>query len=64
MKKLIILLLTSFSFATVINVPDDYSTIQEGIDASVNGDTVLVQPNTYYEIISLNGALRWAPLDH
>jgi uncharacterized protein (TIGR02145 family) len=55
MKKLIILLLTSFSFATVINIPDDYSTIQEGIDASVNGDTVLVQPETYYENINFNG---------
>jgi hypothetical protein len=55
MKKLIVLLLTSFSLATVINIPDDYSTIQEGIDASVNSDTVLVQPNTYYENINFNG---------
>jgi|SaaInlLV_10m_DNA_2_1039722.scaffolds.fasta_scaffold00161_35 hypothetical protein len=55
MKKLIILLLTSFSFATIINIPDDYSTIQEGIDTSVDGDTVLVQPGIYVENINFNG---------
>jgi len=30
-----------FLFATTINIPADYSTIQGGIDASTNGDTVL-----------------------
>jgi predicted outer membrane repeat protein len=32
---------------TIINIPADYPTIQQGIDASVDGDTVLVQPGTY-----------------
>ncbi len=41
--------------ATVINVPADYPTIQQGIDASTDGDTVLVQPGTYYENINFNG---------
>ncbi len=41
--------------ATIINVPDDYETIQEGIDASTDGDTVLVQPGTYVENINFNG---------
>ncbi|MCK4255289.1 T9SS type A sorting domain-containing protein [candidate division WOR-3 bacterium] len=41
--------------ASIINVPDDCSTIQEGIDASSDGDTVLVQPDTYVENINLNG---------
>ena len=41
--------------ATIINIPDDYLTIQQGIDASSDGDTVLVQPGTYVENINFNG---------
>ncbi len=41
--------------ATIINVPADQSTIQSGITASTNGDTVLVQPGTYYQNINFNG---------
>ena len=41
--------------ATIINIPDDYSTIQEGIDASSNGDTVLVQSGDYIENIDFDG---------
>lgn len=35
------------------NVPGDYKTIQAAIDASKSGDTVLVEPGTYSETITL-----------
>ena len=41
--------------ATIINIPADQPTIQEGINVSVDGDTVLVQPGDYQEIINFNG---------
>jgi len=50
-----IISLCPLSSATIINIPADWPTIQQGIDASVNGDTVLVQPGTYVENINFNG---------
>lgn len=41
--------------AIIINIPQDYSTIQDGINASANSDTILVQPGTYIENINYNG---------
>ena len=41
--------------ADIIHIPGDYPTIQEGINASSDGDTVLVQPGTYVENINFNG---------
>ena len=40
-----------------IVVPDDYSTIQEAVDAASWGDTILVRVGTYYENVSV-----WKPV--
>jgi len=38
----------------IINIPDDYPAIQQGIDAAVPGDTILIWPGTYTEDLEIN----------
>ncbi len=44
---------TLVASATIIHVPGDYPTIQQGIDAASPDDTVLVAPATYHENIQM-----------
>jgi parallel beta-helix repeat protein len=41
--------------AATIQVPKDYETIQEAVDAAENGDTILVKKATYAEIVVIKG---------
>jgi predicted outer membrane repeat protein len=50
-----LLFLNPAVFAVDRPVPGVYPTIQAAIDASVDGDTVVVEPNTYYERINFGG---------
>ena len=55
MKKLLLLILfQSFILADTFYVPsDEYPTIQSGLNAAVDGDTVLVGQGTYFENVKV-----------
>ncbi len=48
-------LFVSLSIWGIISVPTDYSTIQGAINASVNGDTIIVDQGVYTENINFSG---------
>ena len=52
---IVIIAVFSHSSARILNVPCDYATIQAGIDASYDGDTILVAPGIYVENLNFNG---------
>ena len=47
-----VILLTSITMAEVLYVPAEFSTIQDAIEASESGDSVLVSPGIYQENIN------------
>lgn len=53
-----ILLTANLLFAQIIHIPDDYPTIQQGINAANDYDTVLVHPGTYFENIDMSFSAR------
>lgn len=63
MKSAIVLISFAFllwlgsAFGNIIYIPGDYATIQEGIDASEPGDTIMVSANTYNENLTIDHSL-------
>ena len=52
-----ICILSSYAIASTIYIPADYPTIQAGINAAYNGDTVLVADGVYNEHVDFSGKL-------
>jgi len=52
---LLILVIPVFTFSQIIQVPEGYPTIQQGIDIAKHGDTILVAEGVYFENLNFKG---------
>lgn len=50
--------LASTAGAAILNVPGDHATIQAAIDAAGAGDSIVVEPGTYFENLSLESSVN------
>ena len=55
--RIFLLVLLSFGYSSIIKVPAHQPTIQEGINAAVDGDIVVVYPDTYFENILIDKSI-------
>ena len=55
--RIFLLVLLSFGYSSIIKVPAHQPTIQEGINAAVEGDIVVVYPDTYFENILIDKSI-------
>lgn len=51
----LILSVTAIGHATIRYVPDAYETVQQALDSSLAGDTVLIRRGIYWEMLSVPG---------
>jgi hypothetical protein len=51
------ILFASVGHATVVHIPADQPTIQDGITVAARGDTILVAPGTYFEALVMDRAI-------
>ena len=55
MKKLLVIFIAiSVSFAITISVPNDYETIQDAINVSIDGDMIILDEGNYRENIIID----------
>ena len=53
LRTILILTIIANIYSAIIEVPDDYPTIQEAINVAEDNDVISISPGIYYESISV-----------